>query len=96
MGQLNQETLERIEALKKAPEKPKVEYIWECQFDKLLKNKQSEEYKIVQEANVSPVLSPRRAFFGGGCNCFKLYYDCKNNEKINYIDFAHCIPGLIK
>ena len=35
--------MERIEALKNAPEKSKVEYIWECQSDKLLKNKQSEE-----------------------------------------------------
>ena len=33
-----------------------------------------------EETNVSPVMSPRDAFFLSRCNAFKLYHECDENE----------------
>ena len=92
MGQKFQETRRRIEAIKNAPEKPRVIEVWECEFDAVLKDKSHEAYQIVQDANISPHLSPRAAFFGGRCNAFKLYHDCAPGEKIRYFDFTSLYP----
>ncbi len=96
MGQLFQETRERLEEIKNSPLKPKVITVWECQFDAQLKDKSSDAYKIVQEANIAPPLSPRAAFFGGRCNSFKLFHECKEDEEIHYSDFTSLYPSTNK
>ena len=80
MGQLYQESKQRIKQIKESPQKPEVIEMWECQFNAELKDKKSEAYKYAEEANVSPVLSPRDAFFLSRCNAFKLYHECDENE----------------
>ena len=94
MGQLYQESKQRIKNIKESPQKPEVIEMWECQFDAELKNKKSDAYKYAEEANVSPVLSPRDAFFGGRCNAFKLYHECDETEQILYRDFCSMYPFI--
>ena len=68
--------------------------MWECVFDAELKDKKSEAYRYAEEANVSPVLSPRSAFFCGRCNAFKLYHECSDNEQILNNDVTSMYPHI--
>ena len=41
-------------------------------------------------------LKPREAFYGGRTNTTKLFWECKNGEQINYVDFYSLYPYVCK
>ena len=69
--------------------------IWECEWDDLVK--EDETLNAFLECNkVIAPLNPRDAFFGGRTNATKLYYKCKEGEKMHYLDFCSLYPYINK
>ena len=89
MGLLNEETMNRLNAIRK--EGFKVEYIWEKDFlaDPDAKN-------FIRECEVVGPLNPRDAFMGGRTNCAWLKYEAKEGEKLRYYDFCSLYPFINK
>ena len=70
--------------------------IWECDWDKLVKNNNELKEFIKNEDDIRPDLKPRDALFGGRTNAATLYYKAKENEKIKYYDFTSVYPCVMK
>lgn len=71
--------------------------IWECDYDCLTKTKDFKDFKKKYNQKHSEIitrLNPRDAFFGGRTNATKLYYKCKPNEIIKYVDFVSLYPTV--
>uniref|UniRef100_A0A336M8F1 DNA-directed DNA polymerase n=1 Tax=Culicoides sonorensis TaxID=179676 RepID=A0A336M8F1_CULSO len=69
----------------------------ECVFLEMLKKnprlrKELENDPIIYNAP----LNPRDAFYGGRTEATKIYYKCKENEKIKYIDVCSLYPYVCK
>ncbi|XP_028412509.1 uncharacterized protein LOC114535345 [Dendronephthya gigantea] len=45
-----------------------------------------------QNYDIVDPLEPRDAFFGGRTNAAKLFHECKDDEKISYLDFTSLYP----
>ena len=93
MGQLHQETLNKLESLKNLGFEVKV--IWEHEYDQLMKTN-PEFKKAALECNLNEPLQPRDAFFGGRTNSVRLFYVCKEGEKIKYVDVTSLYPFIQK
>ena len=71
----------------------KVERIWECQWDKLVKLKKINTHRPDLE-HKKPLI-PREAYFGGRVNAVKLYYQCEGEERIHYMDITSMYPFVM-
>ena len=69
--------------------------IWECEFNREIKNNETLKNFIKNLPFMSP-LKPRDAFFGGRCKATRLHYTIKNNEQIKYVDFCSLYPSVNK
>ncbi|XP_041465845.1 uncharacterized protein LOC121416344 isoform X2 [Lytechinus variegatus] len=94
MGVLYNETVHRIELMKRAGYT--VEVMWEHDWDR--ERIRPEVIPHIQNVteNFKDPLNPRHSFFGGrtdGCN---LFYKVKPGEKIHYYDFTSLYPYINK
>ena len=55
--------------------------MWECDLKRELKDNE-EMRSYFEEHDLVDPLEPRDAFFGGRTNAAKLFYECKDQEKI--------------
>ncbi|XP_028408798.1 uncharacterized protein LOC114531373 [Dendronephthya gigantea] len=69
--------------------------MWECDLKRNLE--QDEEMRVYFENfDLVDPLQPRDAFYGGRTNATKLFHECKDNEKIRYVDFTSLYPWCNK
>jgi hypothetical protein len=69
--------------------------IKECRFDELAKNDPN-IIKIIKNNLVTENLKPRDSLFGGRTNAFVLYFKCKPNQVIRYVDVCSLYPWVMK
>ncbi|XP_055385241.1 uncharacterized protein LOC129614573 [Condylostylus longicornis] len=88
---------ERI--IKKAERLRKLGYdvieMWQCEFNSLISKEEAsylKKHPLVQHAP----LNPRDAFYGGRTGNVYNYYNCKEEEKIKYINMCSLYPGVCK
>ena len=75
---------------------PDYKYVtmWECEWKRSESTLSSSDFKF---ANPHPEpLNPNEAFYGGRKNANCLYYECKEGEKIRYVDFTSLYPSINK
>ncbi len=65
--------------------------IWECDFKENINIK---AFMKTWNREVVAPLNPRDAFYGGRTNATKLIYNCKENEKLRYIDVCSLYPTV--
>lgn len=71
--------------------------IWECEFDRKLKaNHEMRKFVKTLTHIGENKLDVRDAYYGGRTNAIKLYHDCKNGEKIRYVDVCSLYPYVLK
>ena len=73
----------------------KVEVIWKCEYDKLLKE-DIEMQTFVKRLNINAPLKPRDAFFGGRTNAVKLKAEATADTQIKYYDVTSLYPWVNK
>ncbi|XP_006817045.1 uncharacterized protein LOC102802346 [Saccoglossus kowalevskii] len=69
--------------------------VWECNFRNLMKNNHKVE-RFVGNLDISNPIRGREAFLGGHTNALHLYYEIKEGEKIEYVDFCSLYPYINK
>jgi len=69
--------------------------IKECRFDEMAKN-DPKIIKIINDNLVTDGLKPRDSLFGGRTNAFVLYFKCKPNQIIRYVDVCSLYPWVMK
>jgi len=52
--------------------------------------------KFFDDIKLVAPLEPRDAFYGGRTNAVKLYHQCKEGERIRYIDVCSLYPRVCK
>ncbi|MCG8432162.1 MAG: hypothetical protein MJA29_13455, partial [Candidatus Omnitrophica bacterium] len=93
MGDLYQKTLDKKRYFK--TEGYTYVEMWESDYDRELKtNKDMRTY--VDKQNITEPLQPRDAFFGGRTECFKLFHEAEEGQKIRYVDFTSLYPYVNK
>ena len=93
MHDLHTATVEKIMYLKK--QVYNIEKIWECDLNKRLEEDE-EMRRYFEEHDFVDPLQPRDAFFGGRTNAAKLFHQCKDGERIKYVDFTSLYPWCNK
>ena len=93
MGQLYHKTLQREIFLKTTTHQ--VITIWECQFDKQVKEDQ-EMKDFIASLDIPPRLYIRDSFFGGRTSVVHLHYQAEEGEKIHYYDYTSLYPTVNK
>ena len=66
--------------------------MWECDLKRELKDNE-EMRSYFEEHDLVDPLEPRDAFFGGRTNAAKLFYECRDQEKIRLV-FLRCVEML--
>ncbi len=61
--------------------------MWECDLKRELKDNEEMRSYFEEHGLVDP-LEPRDAFFGGRTNAAKLFYECKDQEKIRLVCYG--------
>ena len=89
IGTLNDQTIEKREAIKNAGYKHVSTY--ECQ---LARNKDFQKFVESFTQEVVEPLNPRDAFYGGRTNATKRLYNFKENECGRYVDFCSLYPTV--
>jgi len=80
----------------------KVNYIWECQLNKIkkvdvnVKNYINDRYNYYRKIESIGNLQIRDAFFGGRTNNLQFYKKCSEDEEIKYLDFCSLYPYVLK
>ena len=88
-----QDTMEKVQALENAGYL--VVQMWGCEFERLLlRNPPIKEY--VRALNLPEPLVPKEALRGGRTNAVKLLHECKEGEKISYLDVCSLYPWAVK
>ena len=83
MGHLYDKTMKRISTLQENGYS--VTTMWECEFDKLVKN--DKNFKgVIGSLSIPTPLDPREALSGGRTNALKLYHKALDGESIRYYD----------
>ena len=72
-----------------------VRVIWECEFQKLLKDN-TEMANYISNLKILSPLNPRDAFYGGRTDVSKLYHAAEEDEEIHYLDFVSLYPTINK
>ncbi len=67
--------------------------MWEHKWDEMLKNDQNIREYFNKNAMKEPLV-PRDSLFGGRTNAFVLHHTCKDNERIDYIDYTSLYPFI--
>ena len=71
----------------------KVKHTWECQWDKLVKVTKINTHRPNLE-HKKPLI-PCEAYFGGCVNAVTLYYQCKGEVHIHYMDITSMYPFVM-
>ena len=79
---------DRIKYIKEKMPDFKLVEIWEHEWDAM------QIYKEDEKENIEII--PRESLSGGHTMAFRLYYKCKNSEKIKYIDYTSLYPFVQK
>ena len=79
---------DRIKCIKEKMPEFKLVEIWEHEWDAM------QIYKEDEKENIEII--PRESLSGGHTMAFRLYYKCKNSEKIKYIDYTSLYPFVQK
>ena len=91
MGQLHAQTLARLAWLQ-AQSGVRVVYIWECQFEALMKQQVSLSHLYHARKQYEP-LNPRDAFFGGRTENFKTFWTASPEFlELRYVDICSLYP----
>ncbi|XP_041485956.1 uncharacterized protein LOC121432163 [Lytechinus variegatus] len=91
MGELHLDTLEKKKYIQNILKDWTYVTMWECQW-----NEDTLPLHIKQmRLNPAP-LNPRESFYGGRTNASCLLYECKEGEKIKYVDFTSLYPSVNK
>ncbi|XP_028411614.1 uncharacterized protein LOC114534373 [Dendronephthya gigantea] len=69
--------------------------VWECDITQELECSENMKSYFDSYDLIDP-LEPRDAFFGGRTNAAKLFHECKDDEKIRYVDFTSLYPWANK
>lgn len=95
MDDLHRQTMVRLERLK--AEGYHVKYIYECEFDEMIKNDQNLN-TFIQELDIPKRMKIRQAFFGGRTSGFRLHYkvDQTLGEEMGYADVCSLYPYVNK
>ena len=92
VGERYQLTIDRLKRIEELGYKVRI--IWSHDFEKLIK---TDEMKFFLKTHqVVTGLEPRECLYGGRCEGFKLYHNCKDGEKIRYLDFTSLYPYVNK
>lgn len=70
--------------------------MWECQWDKLVKNSAEVKTHMLRYPVIPDPLKPRDALYGGRTNAIVLHYICGPGEKIMYQDYTSLYPDVQK
>ena len=95
MGYINYISNKRIEKIQSYLPDHTIKVIWECEFDKKLKEDESLKKFLVDNPIVES-LNPRDALYGGRTNAFVLYKKCDENQRIDYDDATSLYPTVQK
>ena len=87
--------LNRINYIKLVMPEYKFEEMWEHEYD-LLEQFNDEFYQFVNNCDIEDLFNHRDALFGGRTNCLKIYYKCKEGERICFVDFKSLYPFIQK
>ena len=74
----------------------KTEHIWDCEWRQMIRD--SPEIKDFVDNHCSELqdpLEPRDAFKGGRTECFRPFYECKEDETIKYSDVTSLYPWVM-
>ena len=82
MQDLYEDTLSKVCYLKE--QGLNIVEMWECDLKKKLENDDGMRCYFEGHSLIDP-LAPRDAFFGGRTNAAKLFYECKDQEKIRLV-----------
>ena len=88
-------TTEKLKRLREASEVKKVKFIWECEWKKLVEEKEEIKRTVNALETVEPLV-PREAFFGGRTGAVALYKDVGPGEQIHYMDVTSLYPWVNK
>ncbi|XP_077865295.1 uncharacterized protein LOC144351911 [Saccoglossus kowalevskii] len=69
--------------------------MWECDFKNQIKNNHKVK-RFVGNLDISNHIRGREAFLSGHTNVLHLYYEIKEGEKIEYVDFCSLYPYINK
>ncbi|XP_071509045.1 uncharacterized protein [Diadema antillarum] len=94
MGDLYLETLEKERYIKDILPEFKYVTMWECEWKAFESTLSGNDKKCLKPC--PEPLNPREAFYGGRTNANCLYYECKEGEKIRYVDFTSLYPSINK
>jgi hypothetical protein len=85
----------RINAISQVMPDYKIVEIWEHDYDEKA-NTDPLFQLFLLNCNIDDGINLRDGLFGGRTNCLKVYYKCKNGERIKYIDFKSLYPFILK
>jgi hypothetical protein len=95
MKKIYNQTMYRLKKIQQMRPNDKLVYIWEHDWNS--KRKNEEVIQIIKTFNNNAdELKIRNCLYGGRTNAIKLYYKCKNNEYISYIDVTSLYPFVQK
>ena len=94
MDDLHTQTKLREKKLREAGYR--VKSVYECQFDKMVKDDPNLGYFVDNEFDVPPRMAIRDAFYGGRTSGFKLHRNCNDDEEIHYVDVCSLYPFINK
>lgn len=72
-----------------------VKSVWGCHWSKT-KKENPEIVDFITTLDIQPRLVMRNSFKGGRTNSTRLYYECREGEKIHYVDFTSLYPSVNK
>lgn len=96
-GEVYQKTTARLEALKAHPKVSSVITIWECEYDK--KIREDDIFRsCVEGIKVDTPLTPKACLVGGRVESFKLYHEISpdRGDRIRIYDIKSLYPHIMK
>lgn len=70
--------------------------IWECEFDRQLKEDENDRKYLEENPFSTYVLNPRDALYGGRTEYLSTFYKISGDEKIKYVDICSLYPWVLK
>ena len=87
--------LKRIKFIKSKINNANLVEIWECEWDKIVKET-IEIREMIKNSDRREAINPRDSLFGGRTNAVKLYHKINSSETIKYVDFTSLYPYVQK
>jgi hypothetical protein len=95
MGLNYQGHCQRIKWIKENKTDFKLVEIWECEWDKKIKN-DFDLKDFLREHPLNEPLQVRDSLYGGRVDTIKMYHKCAEDEEIRYIDYTSLYPYIQK